>query len=562
MESELRGFVAEHRQAIPAIWQMKLRNGRGLCDLAKDRGLKYWCLNDDMDQLWKIGLLKSDQIISRRKSSRKGLQRVGTTYFGHHVYADLRILRRRSKGLGDAFKNRRELPKDFELNFHPFRYYPLLVLDQILAFGATRTQLLSSTKGMVGIASSVVDQFKAVTSSPQFYQRFGHANLVVDLAVSCEPISFGRVFGFHSEPAFNQDGGERPDTAYDKELKAYSKAHAKLLKSIGLEKIREIHTELCREAQFLDRNVDLHRILRFTARDMRIDKIRGPLGGSMYLIAMAEFIRRAAEKVFKTELPEEDESGLYGIEGTGKTHFYGAPRLIDDEKAQKNFLRQFRLDRDIRLRWYVEGETEYGAVSAVLANHPQIEIINLKGQIVAGQRKGLAFRDNLKNDIRSSVYSWVSLDGDDENYIRALKHAVDAKEFFGFIFVSEPDFELGNFEVIELAKVIIERAQLTNPAAKMSDLEPLVRGSKSNTEFFVGVRKAFPWDPQLKKDEEWGRRLFEYANRHRKRPGEKFERPIIAAIREAVSAVHTNYHYSKKDGKVDWTTGRIFYPRP
>ena len=84
-----------------------------------------------------------------------------------------------------------------------------------------------------------------------------------------------------------------------------------LLVTLGLDRIKDVLCELCREAENLEPNDDIRRLIRLTKR-YRIERIKGRLGGSVYLLSMAEMIRRAAETAFETELPEEDEFGYGG----------------------------------------------------------------------------------------------------------------------------------------------------------------------------------------------------------------------------------------------------------
>jgi hypothetical protein len=52
-----------------------------------------------------------------------------------------------------------------------------------------------------------------------------------------------------------------------------------------------------------------------------------------------------------------------------KAEDYGPHRLLDGEGGVANaFVRRF-LDRGVRLRWYVEGQTEWGALGAVFGRH-------------------------------------------------------------------------------------------------------------------------------------------------------------------------------------------------
>jgi hypothetical protein len=254
------------------------------------------------------------------------------------------------------------------------------------------------------------------------------------------------------------------------------------------------------------------------------------------------------------------------VEASGKVRRYGSARLTDDKSAQKHLLRTFGLDREVRVRWYVEGDTEYAVLNTALGSHPFIELINLRGQIVAGMAKGLSFRDNLRNDIRASVYSLISIDGDVEMYTRILRKAASAGEMFGEFYISKPDFELFNFSIPELVEVVCE---IIGEEQAISDAERALlfaesQNATSNAHFFAAVRKVFPHHIRITKGDAWGRRLHEYIRRNRKMQlpgGGEQERPVVRAISAAVRSVTSNYKLSRERGKVDPDTGRIVYSR-
>jgi hypothetical protein len=302
--------------------------------------------------------------------------------------------------------------------------------------------------------------------------------------------------------------------------------------------------------------------LRFTEKDFRLKKITGRLGGSMYLLAMAEMIRRTTERVFNTELPEEDEIGYFHGGGAVKKHKYGTPRIIDNVTARREFIRNYGLDYTIRLRWYVEGYTEFGALKAVLGNHPNIELINLKGLIVAAGNKGLAFKENLLGDLKNAVYSWVTIDTDDQNIVNILLNAVRADEMFGMFFLSKPDFEFDNFTARELAEVVWEWAKEFDVEEEQKlQLFEQTALTKSSGAFFSAIDRTILYQPQIRKGEVWGEKLMKYADEHPLKEDTGHERPIIRAIRSALHSYDCNYQLGRAEGKVDINTGNIIYPK-
>lgn len=101
-------------------------------------------------------------------------------------------------------------------------------------------------------------------------------------------------------------------------------------------------------------NTDVHMILQLGNEKLRLN-LEGRLGGAMLFRTMAEFLRQAIEKVFAIQLPEED-----GWRDTAKEKLFGSNRLFDgDKNATYELLRQRGLGYGPRLRWYVEGQTEF-----------------------------------------------------------------------------------------------------------------------------------------------------------------------------------------------------------
>ena len=96
-----------------------------------------------------------------------------------------------------------------------------------------------------------------------------------------------------------------------------------------------------------------------------------------------------------------------------KKRMYGANRLLDADRSVKDqFIRKIGLDYGVRLRWYVEGDTEYYALESILGQFGAVELINLRGQVVASHGKGFSFRGDLRNDLKAKRYSFVSIDND------------------------------------------------------------------------------------------------------------------------------------------------------
>lgn len=540
------------------IRQMPLKSLKELNDLVRDPGVGVSAWNEkDVQHLWQLGILRADFVVTREPLDLEGVVFIGRSKGGEYRYGDTRECVRRSNGLGNVVEDLGDVPDGVYLAFHPFRYYVVYRIEQEVIPRVSSFQILRSTSGCRNAVERFMEAFEEKTGSDKFQARVRRWNEITSLAVAVEPFTFSRVFGYYKTP--------HPD--FKKEEEFYSELRTqyedckRLLLEIGFDEVKGILSELCREAAVLEPNDDIRRLLRLTKR-YRIERVKGKLGGSVYLLTMAEMIRRAAERVFEIELPEEDESGRGWGEETAdfKEHSYGSRRLMDSHDAKSNFLRDLNLDYSVRLRWYVEGDTELNALRAELGGHEGIEIINLRGEVNAGKGKGLSFRDNLENDMRRSVYSFISLDGDVENNRRVLDKAIERREMFGMAFISEPDFEFQNFNSDELAQILWEMALKAGaPVEEEERFLKLVATAKNGKELTKYERQALPNFQSLAKGKMWGERLLRFAkdNRYCEREGKKELRPIIEAIILARHVIECDYYLGREESRVDVRTRKI-----
>jgi gamma-glutamylcyclotransferase (GGCT)/AIG2-like uncharacterized protein YtfP len=518
-------------------------------------GLSPW--NEDVERLWQIGILRADFLISKQPLDIEGIVFIDQTQGGENLYADVRDCVSKTEGLGNVIKSLGAMPDDAYLMFHPFRYYVIYRIEQILIPSVPSFQLLSSTSSCQKNIEQFIASFNKKTADEGFRAKVRRWNEITSLAVAVEPFTFNKLFGYYKVPVTYDDNEGDFHAALQKQYEDCKE----VLIEIGLDEVKSILSELCREAQRLEPNDDVRRLIRLTKR-YRIESVKGKLGGSVYLLTMAEMIRRAAERVFETELPEEDELGFGGGSETAdyKEFFYGSHRLLDSHEAKSRFIRELNLDSSVRLRWYVEGDTELNALLSELRGDENIEIINLRGDVVAGKGKGLSFRENLQNDMRRSVYSFVSLDGDVDHNRRVLKRAIEAREMFGRSYISKPDFEFANFNSDELAGILWELAleQGASPDEKENFLTR-TSAAESGKQLFDNAKKALPNLQRLDKGKTWGERLLNFANEnpYLQRGGEKNIRPIIEAIMMAHHTLECGYYLSREESRVDKDSGEI-----
>jgi hypothetical protein len=534
------------------IWQIRFISAADLCTFGRDRGLNYWCLDNEIERLWQVGLLRADLVISQHSLEDAGLTLIEQTEEGQYLYSDGRNCVEREEGLGGVFGELEEFPRGVALLVHPFRYFVLRQIEQTLEINIGKTQILRFPDGFSNVLRNHVEVFGQHTAAHTFLDRVRHWNEVASMAIAAEPFTFNRLFGVYSIPyQYAHNGNEKEFRVI---LREHFLEYAEIMRPIGIERFKELIAELNQEARSLEPNADVLKVLRFTKRRYRLERVKGLLGGAVYLITMAEMLRRAAELIFETNLPEENDSDGFN------EYFYGAGRLSDDYKARGEFLRNLGLDHSVRLRWYVEGDTEFGALENELGRDQNIELVNLRGEVVAGKGKGLSFRENLLADMNRSIYSWVSLDGDVENNLKVLLKAVDEDAMFGMFFISNPDFEFENFtgdELIEtLWQVALERE--ADPSEKQVLLQN-TSSAESAKELFKAAKKAVPSLHGFDKGKSWGTRLMEVARNNHKFRGDRSwkTRPVIESVILARHTADCNYFLSRKECEIDKKTGRI-----
>jgi len=548
-----KGVLAHWMAERTGIWQMRILNQDELAGFVRARGLLY-SFGLDIERLWQIGLLKADLVQSRCELDIPGLELVSDNNPGLFAYADLRDISF-PNGLSSIIEQLPDLPEGIKLLFHPFRYYVLCHLDRNLKPSFHPMQQILSAEGYVQLLEEWQRFFDRRTSEPDLPETIRYWESVAEIAIATEPYLYERLFGLLvSRYGVDFDAQRRAIEEHWKDVIRYYKA-------AGVEQLERVRQNLCMEAERLDPNKTVHTILRLTIGEQRIKRIEGSLGGSMLLLTMAEMLRRATEDVFGVQLPEEDEKG-FGIPFPDtKEKLYGSRRILDDESAANAFLRFQGLDYGVRVRWYVEGDTEYYALQSVLTNFPAIELINLRGRVVEGQDRGLSFRDSLRSDIRAARFSCVLLDADREDYVRAVRKAAEDDEICGAFYLSDPDFEFGNFTLAELTSVLWQIAQDNGPpAGTRPRMEQALRSCTTGKELLSTARGAIPELAQVEKGADWGKRLMQYAVEHpewtKADSSGPQPRPIVEALHWAVQATAANYRLSRRDLRVNPETGQ------
>ncbi|MCF8112012.1 MAG: hypothetical protein K9J85_11050 [Desulfobacteraceae bacterium] len=543
------GQLGKWMVANPNMWQMDLLDERQFVSFMREKGMEGYHV-EDIRLLWKLRLLKADLVISSRKLKTNGLLELGGDDQYRRIYADEREPLIRKDGLGNSAIRLKAPGSWIKLHFHPFRYYVMYHIDRVLKFRVAPMQMLRS-EYFPKVTEFVVGQFNRWTSTSASLQTFNRWNDLAALSIAVEPWAYEKVFHkVRYFPPFIEIEEQRERvTIHFTQLR-------RLFEDIGQEKIEKARQNLCCNAENLDPNKRLHVMMRLMKPDEFL-KLKGRIGGCMLIITMAEMLRRAAEEIFDLELPEEDEKGFGWTPPGLKKKIYGSNRLTDrDRPAANEFMRQFGLDYGVRVRCYIEGETEYGALESVFEIYGAIELINLGGNVAQKRGKGVAFRESLKNDKDKGIFSFVLIDGDRNDHARAVRKAAEDDEICGMFFFSKPDFEFGNFTKSELEEIIW--AELKKKQVDDQNSQLLLSEAISGEAILGAVKKQFPELHDIGKGRQWGRLLMDHAwqNPDIRINGTKQRRQIIEIVNYIVKAVEVNYQYNRCKFKTDPKTGQ------
>lgn len=545
------------------IWQMSFLSAKELAEFAAKRGLPSY-REEYINHLWKSGLLRADLIVSSQQFDEFGIISIGQGE-GKFLYADARLPQPFQDTTNMSLEEAQDVSPALKLFFHPFRFAVLQSFEGVVPRLAP-IQLLYPQLYQIQEIMALWDRM--IEPARRNFQYAQLWNDIASLLVATEPCFYQHIFQhlhvrlFQTQPlprGWSQEGEtDTIDNASFNALHAEIGRHwndvANHYRTLDVDRLKQLHLDLCRQIRQLDRNTSVLTILRLGKEKLRLD-LEGHLGGAMLFRTMAEVLRRAIEDVFAIQLEEEEDEWL----DASKEKLFGSRRLFDGGRSSDNELLRYQgLSYGSRLRWYVEGETEFWGLSDFFKTigATDIEILNLRGQIV--QKNSMAFRESLRSDIRMSIFSFVSLDADINRNLQALRQAVKSNQICGCYFVSSPDFEFENFDLSELQEIVwniaIERgADVTRKAFFLT----ATSGTKKGKTFFQGVERATSDIPELwnvAKGEEWGKRLLQYALSHPDKVNGD-ARLCIKAIRLAFNTRAASYNYTRLHFRVDPKTG-------
>lgn len=541
VRSSLAGWVG---------WESILDDAARLGKLAWKLGFGHFD-EDSIRALWRVGLLRADVVTAEADTDVSGFEPVRTLHGFRFI--DVRSPRRRPEG-APSFVPEGPAPEDqLTPYFHPYKVFLLHHVVRTLRVNTSNTQYLTWTPGVLGVVDWQLRELQRWTESEAFIARFDHWNRVTELAAVCEPVRW-------TQP-------EQGDTASSDQvwLQAYGQRLKKLLQSLPPDAIRSIRQAFALSASELDSNSGLHTLLRLMKRFER-DRIEGRIGAAMRCLDMAESIRRAAEHLLHVQLPEEDEIGTGTWMDGARRNLYGTERVFDASPGSlRDYLGTFGLDAGVKVRCYVEGETELGALRHVVGSASQYTFINLRGTVVEKHGRGLAFADSLAADKASETFSFIVLDADRDDFVRMLRKAAAEEIFHGAFQVSAPDVELANFAIAELLDIALtisarihdgSPGKRYTPASLLLDLE----GATSGDDFFKRLHKGGRLT-EVDKGEDWGAALMAYAIANKIFPAGHLnagqERPLIELSRMLIQAQSVGFRFSLAYEKVNAATGRL-----
>ena len=523
------------------IWQFDLLTAQKLWKFCADRGVRHFNYKV-VESLWAIALIRADLIIATSPVEIDGLTLVKKSDDSFY-YLDNRKAQPRSIGYGGSFEEAQIL-ENVTLYFHPFRFYLLYHVARVFGSNISKTQFLSHPPGHLNVVNHENEFLAKYTAKLEFLELFANWNKIAETAIVLEPCSYNKVFG--------QIRWHHPDTEETiiEKLNRYRNDLNDAIETNDRKVLEEFRQKLCMSAEEIDDNKVLHVLLRLTTWH-RQQKITSAIGGALLLSSMAEIIRRPVEGALDIYLPEEDELGFgqWSVEGRRMT--FGTDRVLD---AKPSELRDFMLGTGLsggnRVRCYVEGETEYGALKRAFEQYVNIQIINLYGSVAEKNKKGVAFKDSLRNDLKAQDFSFVYIDGDREDFLRVVKKAAEEDILTGGFFVSKPDIEFENFTVEELIEAALQMAKdMGVPFEDKNKLLEEAKNAVSGNDFFDALGRAGV-DKAVCKGELWGDTLMKYAIDNSK------DCHMLQVVEDVFHTTRCGFQNARQSIRIDPMTGR------
>jgi hypothetical protein len=293
------------------------------------------------------------------------------------------------------------------------------------------------------------------------------------------------------------------------------------------------------------------------------NSVKGKPALAHRLYTMARIIRDYAKMFLSIDLPEEDELWHGGYVKQIKLRDYGVPRLdFGGRDATRRVAREFGVAGDIRLIWFVEGDTEIGFikrfahVAGVSLNDRGMELVNLRGD---GELKSPQVRQRLALARGEDQFTYVLVDASTASK-KALRHLAEGGLVTaGFTVWDSGDFERANFSDAELGSLATQRAAKSGVTVSLTGQDIAKWRNQGHATGSAVNRALREQHFELAKGEEWGCILADWAAEHVPPPDYSVdgERPVVAIFARLVRACAADFLGSISHFRVDPDTGTL-----
>lgn len=528
LSSVLYPVLGEYQDRLELFSQVDLLSEGEFVHWAKQRSVPVFgtAFGTNVETFWRQGWLRVDGA----KIVRQGRQRfladpIEALDYGHPLNTKIRAVGAK---------------RGYDFRLHPFRIYPLLRILNTMGWSMSRSSVLYP-KGFLEHATRHVQRVRTQVRSTAFMKLIDDWNGVADLAILLEPLYWPQITRQTKRKPFESDDLGNFES---QDYQSYRESILKLVLSIPKAMLAGAHADLRYEANQIDGNQELYLILR-ASNWRRRERLKSHIGCALWLRHMAEVIRLAFDEIYEDRLVHEDEAGSQWVKGA-RTWSYGSEYPLDDpQEMVRRVLPRYGIASSPRVRFYVEGDTEEGALEEGLqgALGYGVEIVNFKSK---GWDDWLLLQ--LQKDVEARRLSMVMLDGDRKDHVDSIRRRVVEKRIVGMVFVHKPDIELGNFSVEQLVRAT-EEYEWELSLVGLPPLDAtLFSGVKSGKEFDVlygHLRQA-----RGLKGTTWGRSMMRIAYADRKSDMDE-SNGLIYAVACALRGVTTDYAASEKMYRID-----------
>ena len=480
--------------------------------------------SDDLLALRQNSLMKEDEFI--RFTRGRGVSVNGVLTGDPSLFLGKGLLK--SDGLDYAKKP----------TFHPFRIVPLRELIAISTLRLSHASFATAQE----ISENLPFNLRWIANTEKLNNAADLWNGIVDLAIILEPIYWPKITGWRSNPAV------LPENEYQEPMEINESRIRDLVLEMDSATWEELHQKLRLQAAQQDENGALYLLLRFSTWHQR-KQLRGHISGALWFRYIAELVRFAFEDIHGVTWLEEDRA--FGQWPLGaRQRLFGSERPIDQgSQSISNIIFSFGINTGSLVRWYVEGETEYFTIKAVIEDPARfgIELVNLKGKINSAD-----FHDMLFEDCNLRRFSIVCFDTDVRQNVKFMRKQIEGDNLVGLIGATTPDFEFANFTLDELIDI----------SANFDDLNGFNGDSIRNASWSgVSSAKGFKNNYRSLSErkvkigaENWGLALAEYLQAYPTRASEDDLRPFWQHLRSAIRCKRTYYDEQKENYTFDLTS--------